>query len=165
VRRAAPLRLGPQTLGALLANIAEIYSSRLSQVQALQLHTRLRRLELRVEELENTKYMVVPVQSLEPEPYELIKPLRFTVRSVEEAYVASFDDATLSATGDSVAEAVENLKDIMLTTYDILIGSPHDSLGVVPTGQLAVLSEFLRKRENGHHHQETGARYSQETRR
>jgi len=67
------------------------------------------------------------------------------VRFEQDQYIASFYDANLGASGDTQEEAVSNLKDVLLSTYDILTGMSEDELGPGPLQQRKVLEEFVRK--------------------
>jgi len=86
----------------------------------------------------------VPIQSLAPEPYEVIKPFQVVVRAADGEYIASFFDANLSASGETQAEAVLNLKDIIAGTFEILAGMNDAELGPGPLRQKRTLEEFVR---------------------
>ena len=86
----------------------------------------------------------VPVQTFAPEPYDLLKPLSVVVRADEDEFSACFPDANLTAFGDNEFEAVEQLKAMILDTFDKF--SSGRKLGPGPTKQLAVLREFVGKR-------------------
>ena len=99
----------------------------------------------RCDMLEHLKTISVPIETFAPEPYNLIKPFHVVVRFEQDQYIASFYDANLSDSGDTQEEAVSNLKDILLSTYDILTGMSEDELGPGPLQQRKVLEEFVRK--------------------
>lgn len=89
--------------------------------------------------------LTVPVQTFAPEPYDLREPLLVVVRPEGDEFTACFLDANLTAHGDNEAEAVDNLKALILDTLDNL-ARPGRKLGPVPAGQLTVIREFVAKR-------------------
>ena len=89
----------------------------------------------------------VPIQSLAPEPYEVIKPFQVVVRPADGEYIASFFDANLSASGETQAEAVLNLKDIIAGTFEILAEMKEAELGPGPLRQKKTLEEFIRPKK------------------
>lgn len=94
--------------------------------------------------LERLAPILVPIETLAPEPYEVVKPLHVVVRCQEEQYIACFFDANLGASGDTQAEAIFNLKDIITTTFEMLTSMNEDELGPGPLQQKKVLEEFIR---------------------
>jgi predicted RNase H-like HicB family nuclease len=99
----------------------------------------------RVERLERSQPIEVPVQSFAPDPYEVIKPLHVMVQRVEDDYIASFFDAEIAASGDTPEEAVFNLKDIIMACFESLTKHKETELGPGPRRQLAVLKDFIRR--------------------
>jgi hypothetical protein len=99
----------------------------------------------RVAKLEVAAPVCVMVDTLVPEHYELKKPFHVLIEPTGEEYVASFLDANLSASGDTQAEALHNLKDIVIGSYEILSRHDPSELGPGPTRELAVLKEFLKE--------------------
>ena len=63
-----------------------------------------------------------------------------------ESYVASFVDANVNASGETVNDAVDNLKDMMVALLESLGSLPKKRLGKGPARQLAVLRAFIRKK-------------------
>ena len=92
-------------------------------------------------------FIVVPVATFAPEPYELLQRLEVVVEPSGDEYVATFFDANVNAGGCTEPEAVDNLKDTMLSLFEYLASRPAKRLGPGPTKQLAVLRDFIRKRE------------------
>lgn len=103
----------------------------------------------RCDNLERTAPVIVPIESFAPEPYDIIKPFHVVVKFYEDQYIASFFDANLSASGGTPEEAVFNLKDMLIETFDILNELEDDKLGIGPRQQKAILKEFLARRTNG----------------
>ncbi len=100
----------------------------------------------RLARLEEGASIRVPIQSLAPEPYELIKPIEVVVQFMDDEYTASFFDANLSTGGDTQVEAISNLKDLIVGTFELLTETKDTELGPGPSRQKAVLREFIRVR-------------------
>jgi predicted RNase H-like HicB family nuclease len=121
-------------------------SARLHEQDAL----RLKKLEEEVQDLKrrladvHTAHLVVA--TLVPAPYEVIKEIPVWVRPEEDSYVASFVDANVNASGETVNDAVDNLKDMMAALLESLGSLPKGRLGKGPARQLAVLKAFIRKK-------------------
>lgn len=103
-------------------------------------------LERRVHRLEHTSPVTVPVQSLAPDPYDVLTTIQIVVRAQEDEYLATFFDANLSASGETPEEAVMGLKDVIAAAYEALSEHEEEQLGPGPARQLAVLREFIRAR-------------------
>ena len=106
----------------------------------------------RIAELEEVpESIVVPITTFAPEPFEIIQPLLVLVEPVmgdlEEdcEYLATFVDAEVGASGDTVAEAVSCLKDRVIAKFDMLERMPSTRLGKGPKHQLAVLQSVIRR--------------------
>jgi len=100
-------------------------------------------LERRVAELERSAPVCVPIETLAPEPYEVLKPFHAVVQARGEEYVASFFDANLNASGATQEEAVFNLKDVIVAVFETLMEHDPAGLGPGPARQLEVLKEFI----------------------
>ena len=109
--------------------------------------TEIRSLKTRCEVLERTAPVIVPIQSLAPEPFEIIKTFYAVVHLADEQYIASFFDANLSASGDTRSEAISNLKDIIVGTFELLTITDKSKLGPGPLQQRDVLVEFIQKKD------------------
>ncbi len=97
--------------------------------------------------LEKTTTLLVPIQSMAPEPYEVIKPFQVVVRAIDSEYVASFFDANLSASGETQAEAVLHLKDVIAGAFEILANMTDAEHGPGPLRQKRTLEEFIRRKK------------------
>lgn len=107
-------------------------------------------LNRRCELIERLSPLYVPIQTFAPEPYILNKQINIVVRYQDNQYLASFFDANLSTSGDTQEEAVFNLKDLILATFQMLNEMRDRDLGPVPLHQKKVLEEFIsQKRGNG----------------
>lgn len=102
-------------------------------------------LKSQVSQLQRGCPSVVVLNTLAPEPLEVIRPFHVTVEPYEEEYRASFVDANLSAFGETRAECVWALKDIIAATFEVLSDLGENKLGPGPARQFKVLREFIRK--------------------
>ena len=88
---------------------------------------------------------VVPITTLAPEPYEILRDIPAVVEPAGDGFVATFFDGNISTSGDTEVEAVSNLRSLILDIFEYLDGEPADSLGPEPARQLAVLRVFLKR--------------------
>jgi len=131
---------------AILAELAEV--GRLSWRDAgasAALQASVRQLSKRVAQLEECVSRNVVIHTLAPEPYELVKPISALLRRQGDEWVASFHEAAVSASGETEEQALWNLKDLILLTYETLAEYPPERLGPLPTRQLAVLRALIRE--------------------
>lgn len=101
-------------------------------------------LKQRVTALEEAASVIVPITSLVPFDYELVKPVMAVVKQEHGSYVATFFDANLSASGDTDVEAIINLKDTLVSSLEILLEHSETRLGPAMLRQKATLLEFVR---------------------
>jgi len=90
----------------------------------------------------------VRLQTFAPEPFEMLKEINVHIeQDGEDNYRASFIDANVNVSGCNEVEAIEGLKELLLSRYDFLSNSPTDKLGPGPKKRLAVLREFIRGKQ------------------
>lgn len=106
---------------------------------------RIRALEKKIAGLRRLPF-VVPITTLAPEPYEILQEIKAVVEPADDEFIATFFDANISAGGSNQAEAVANLKDLLISRLEYLGEQPAEKLGPGPTKQIAVLREFIRRR-------------------
>ena len=99
----------------------------------------------RVAELERSAPACVMIETFAPEPYKVVKPFHVVVQARHDEYVASFFDANLSASGTTEAEAIFNLKDVIVAVFESLAEHHENKLGPGPARQLHVLREFVER--------------------
>ncbi len=99
----------------------------------------------RIATLEKSSPACVPIETFAPEPYEVLKPFHVVIQTHDDEYVSSFFDANLSASGSTEAEAILNIKDVILGVFDCLLKHAEADLGPEPLRQLRVLKTFLKK--------------------
>ena len=157
----------PMTLGAVnpfaegtphvwALHVAESFSAAAQQMQE-NFKLRFREVELervvsdlqqRVQRLEANQTFVAPIQTFDPEPYDLVADLFVVVQPDEDEFTATHFDSNLNAGGDNPVEAVENLKSVMLDTFEHYSALDKEGkLGVGPKRQLAVLQRFITQRK------------------
>jgi hypothetical protein len=119
----------------------------LTMLQQRGLATQIDDLKRDVEALREVAFnggVIVPLGSLAPAPIYVIKPFYVHIRIEDDCYLASFVDANINASGESEFDAIEMLKDAIVSTFQLFIDN-EPSLGRGPTRQLAVLREYMRR--------------------
>lgn len=106
-------------------------------------------LELRhvVSELTTERTIQVPIVSLAPEPYTLKHPIIAIVQPDWDQFIATFFDANITAAGDTQNEAIDNLKDVLLSAFRRLSELGEEKLGPGPRKQYAVLKSLILPKE------------------
>jgi predicted RNase H-like HicB family nuclease len=96
--------------------------------------------------------IIAPVESFDPDPYELDRSIKVLVIPDDGSWVATLIDTNINASGETVQEAVANLKETMIDLYEML-NERKDELGRHPARQFAFLKTVMhRKARHGHHH-------------
>lgn len=88
---------------------------------------------------------LVPITTLAPEPFDLLREVPVVVQRTDDGYLATFFDANIGMTGDTQAEAVSNLRLLLVDVFDEL-ETDEARLGPQTARQLAVLRTFMRRR-------------------
>lgn len=88
---------------------------------------------------------VAPIVTLAPEPYELSRPLNIVLTQVDDGFIASFPEANLGSSGDTMYEAIDNLKDLILTVYREFETEEDDSLGPAILKQKKILFDLIKR--------------------
>jgi|SRR3972149_812562 len=91
-----------------------------------------------------TPYYVVLPSLGEGQP-RLRKAIVCTIEQVgigNDNYIATFQEANLFASGDTMTEAAENLMDIIASKYQMFSQQP-DKLGDLPKRQLSILRKYI----------------------
>ena len=107
--------------------------------------SKLDRARARLAEKENPT-IAVPISTLAPEPFELVGSIFAVIQESKDGFTASFLDANLGASGETKVEALEGLKDRIVTTFERLEGKTDDQLGPGPLRQKRVLTSLIRRR-------------------
>jgi hypothetical protein len=107
---------------------------------------RLSAIEGRLAEFADFRGFIVPITTFAPLAYECIRDIPVAVKKVdEEQFIATFYDAGISASGDTDSEAIENLKDQIVSTFELFASKKPEVLGPFPSRQLAVLRTVIRR--------------------
>jgi Arc/MetJ-type ribon-helix-helix transcriptional regulator len=93
----------------------------------------------------STQTALIPITTLAPEPYEILRDIPAVVEPTGDGFLATFFDANISTSGDTDVEAVSNLRSLILDIFEYLDSEPSVSLGPEPARQLAVLRVFLKR--------------------
>src|SRR5262245_8308534 len=88
--------------------------------------------------------IVVPITTFAPEPYHVLRHIPVVLQPSGEEFIATFFDANISTAGETEADAVSNLRSLILDTFEYFASEPPENLGPEPTRQFAVLQEFLK---------------------
>ena len=136
-----------EKVGGLIEIFRDNLSERLHEERFIFLQREVELLKQRCSRLEELSPILVPIQSLAPEPYEIIKPFHAVVKVQDDQYIATFFDANISASGDTQTEVIFNLKDMIVGTFEILSETSSNELGPGPAQQKKVLQEFISKKE------------------
>ena len=79
-----------------------------------------------------------------PEPYELKEPIPVVIKREGNEYTASFVEANINSSGESELEAIELLKDLILSRHDRLRQTDDSKLGHHPLRQKQILVDLIR---------------------
>ncbi len=97
--------------------------------------------------VKNSPSLVVPITTLEPEPFDLLRPVPVVVQQTDDGYQATFFDANIGMTGDTKKEAVANLRALLADVFEEL-ENEEGRLGPELVKQLAVLCSFIKRRDS-----------------
>lgn len=131
---------------ALYRMATAISRRRAEYLQIEKLESALQGLTSRLDRLEGSQSVIVPITTLAPEPFDLLKDIKVVVQRSDDECVATFFDANVNATGCNETEAIQNLKDVMLDLFEHLGAQQIKRLGPGPAKQLAILRSFIKKR-------------------
>jgi predicted RNase H-like HicB family nuclease len=84
----------------------------------------------------------VRVDSL-PAPYRLLAPIDAAIRGARGDFTATFVAANVGASGASIDEAVDNLKEMLALSFASLEGVGEDGLGPAMRRQQAALAAVM----------------------
>jgi len=93
-----------------------------------------------------TGYMKRRIHIIDPSfVYMLKKALWITVLKQNNTYIAKFSEAYLYASGETIDNALINLKDIIIGTFEVLDSHSIEELGPNPREQYEVLKLYIKK--------------------
>jgi predicted RNase H-like HicB family nuclease len=102
-------------------------------------------LRSRVQYLENHRTLVVPVDTFGDEEFEIIQPFSVVVEPSGDEFTATLYDANVSASGETVEEAISSLKEMLLEIVELF--ETGVKLGAAMQKQKAVLTSLIRRRQ------------------
>ena len=115
-------------------------------VRLNSLESRLRELEDRLAETLSRDSVIIPIMTFAPDPIEVLKEIKAVVQKDEDEFTATFFDANVNASGCNQVDAIDNLKDLILSRFEYLDAQEPQKLGPALVKQIAVLREFIRRR-------------------
>jgi predicted RNase H-like HicB family nuclease len=99
-----------------------------------------------VESLSPTQEVIYcEISSFSPEPYALKSPIKIKIVGNDSEYIASYHESNIHASGDTPYEAIENLKSLLLDTFDSLTSEPRENLGIKAKNQRALLESIIER--------------------
>jgi hypothetical protein len=107
--------------------------------------SRMDMLMAEIEEIRNAKTFVVPLTTLAHEPLQMKLNIPATVEGNGEEFTATFSEANVSASGETEADAIANLKGSLVATYEFLESLPENERGPLPARQWEVLRNVLTR--------------------
>lgn len=96
-------------------------------------------------ELRKAKTFVVPITTLAHEPLQMKLNIPATIEGDGEEFTATFYEANVSASGETQADAIANLKESLVAKYEFLESLPENELGPLPARQWDVLRNVLAR--------------------
>jgi dCTP deaminase len=87
----------------------------------------------------------VPLTILEPGRYELTRDIPVVLRPSDDGFTATYFDANIATGGDTEEEALDNLRSLIIDTFELLESQPSENLGPEPQRQSKVLRSLIRK--------------------
>jgi predicted RNase H-like HicB family nuclease len=105
----------------------------------------LKEIKTEIQYLRNAKTFVVPLTNLAPGPMQMRLNIPATVEGDGEDFTATFTEANVSASGDTEADAIANLKESIVATYKILEAIPASEMSPLPARQWSVLKSAITR--------------------
>ena len=84
------------------------------------------------------------ISSIPSEPYILLRSISVKIKRIEDNdFLASFEEANISMSGETEQEALQNLIAHILDVFEIF-SEEESSLGPEPARQLRVLKQYIK---------------------
>ncbi len=91
--------------------------------------------------------MLVDIDSLPDATLSVTLPIPALVERIDPSnFTAEVSTAGVFASGDTPGEALENLKDMVASTFLHFSSLPPERLGPVPSHQLTILKQHIAKK-------------------
>ena len=91
-----------------------------------------------------TRLGPVPLTSLEPGRYELERDIPVVLQPSDDGFTATFCDANIGSSGDTEEEAIDNLRTLIIDTFELLESTQPAKLGPEPRRRLSLLRSFIK---------------------
>jgi hypothetical protein len=121
-------------LPAILQNQLVGFGAQFSDV-----NKRLDKIETTLGDLASCREFVIPLTTLAPEPFELLSDIPVTIEGADGDFTATFYEASLGASGDTVAEAIANFKETLIRQYELFEELPAERVSNVAARQRDVI--------------------------
>lgn len=92
-----------------------------------------------------TRLGPIPLTSLDPDKYELGRDIPVVLQPSDDGFTATFFDANIGSSGDTEEEAIDNLRTLIIDTFELLESTRPEKLGREPRRRLNVLRSIIRK--------------------
>ena len=112
---------------------------------AAHLRERVKKLERRTRKTA-TAPVAVPISTFAPRPFEPRRPINAVLAPRPGGHTASFLDASLATSGDTEAEALDNLKDLLLMAFEDFESADDATLGPAMLKQKSVLFDVIARK-------------------
>ena len=93
----------------------------------------------------DTRYRIIPLNSLKRPKYYLKAPIHVTLEFEEDKVIANFDDIEAFSYADTVSEAINLLSDEIIKIFEDLM-EDKDNLARLPRKWLEYLEEIIECR-------------------
>jgi hypothetical protein len=93
----------------------------------------------------DTRYRILPLNSLKHSKYHLKVPIHVTLEFEEDKVIASFDDIEAFSYADTASEAIDLLSDEIIQIFEDLL-KDKENLGSLPRKWLQYLEEIIECR-------------------
>ncbi|MEA3437373.1 MAG: hypothetical protein U9R43_12965 [Thermodesulfobacteriota bacterium] len=93
----------------------------------------------------DTRYRIIPLNSLKHPKYHLKAPIYVTLEFEEDKVIASFDDIEAFSYADTTSEAIDSLSDEIIQIFEDLM-EDKENLGSLPRKWLQYLEEIIECR-------------------
>ncbi len=133
------------TVPELLVEFTKMVQSKRDNIRIAGLEREVLMLHSQMNALRKRAATSVMIDTMAPEPIEIVRPFHVVVEPYEDEFKASFYDANLSSFGDTRNEAIWNLKDLLAATFEMLTEHDPKLLGPGPARELVVLRQFLKR--------------------
>jgi len=107
----------------------------------------VRELVVQTEHAIATRPYIVTLSTLAPEPYSLASPVSVALRDHAGCFTADFIEANIGASGETEEQAIRNLKELIVMTFEDLEEEESDLVPSIAS-QFAILRAILRKNDN-----------------